>query len=154
VTLIVDIPGRGRLALEYLLLDVSGTLTDRGALLDGVAERLSSLASRLTVRLVSADTFGTLEAIAARLGADAVRLGRTVEKRELVEQLGASLCVVIGNGTNDSAALRAAARGLAGLGPEGFSGEAIQAADMVCRSSLEALDLLLDERALVATLRR
>jgi P-type E1-E2 ATPase len=154
VTLAVDIPGRGLLTLEHLLLDVNGTLADRGVLLDGIAERLSRLAEKLEVRLVSADTFGTLGSIAAELGADSVRLAGSLEKLELVDRLGASMCVVVGNGANDSAALRAAGLGIAVLGPEGASFEAIQAADVVCRSSVEALDLLLDERALVATLRR
>lgn len=154
MTLAVDIPGRGLLTLEHLLLDVNGTLADRGVLLDGIAERLSRLAEKLEVRLVSADTFGTLGSIAAELGADSVRLAGSLEKLELVDRLGASMCVVVGNGANDSAALRAAGLGIAVLGPEGASFEAIQAADVVCRSSVEALDLLLDERALVATLRR
>jgi soluble P-type ATPase len=39
------------------------------------------------------------------------------------------------------------------LGPEGAAAGALRAADVVCASILDALDLLLDERALAATLR-
>jgi len=53
VTLRVDIPGRAPLELEYLLLDVNGTLTDRGTLLGGVAERVSRIREQLDVRLLS-----------------------------------------------------------------------------------------------------
>lgn len=49
--------------------------------------------------------------------------------------------------------LRAARLGIAVIGPEGAASGAIMAADLVCRSVTEALDLLLDERLLVATLR-
>jgi soluble P-type ATPase len=50
--------------------------------------------------------------------------------------------------------LAAAALGIAVLGPEGASSTALRAADVVCPSILHALDLLLDDRALAATLRR
>jgi len=132
---------------------VNGTLGDRGVLLDGVAERLDRLQGALDARLVSGDTFGTLDAIAAQLGLPAFRAQDGGAKLELVEELGSERCVVVGNGTNDALALEAAALGIAVVGPEGASGVAVRAADVVCRSVLEALDLLLEPRALVATLR-
>jgi P-type E1-E2 ATPase len=121
--------------------------------LEGVAERLARLEEALDARLVSGDTFETLDAIAAQLRLPAVRArdGRT--KRTLVEELGSERCVVVGNGTNDVLALEAAALGITVVGPEGASGAAVRAADVVCRSVLEALDLLLEPRALAATLR-
>jgi hypothetical protein len=60
VAVVIDIPGRGVLQLEYLVLDINGTLTDRGRLLDGVATRLAALRERVEPLLVSADTFGTV----------------------------------------------------------------------------------------------
>ncbi len=64
MTLAVAIPGRPEVRLEHLMLDVNGTLTNRGALLDGVQTRVEQLREHLTVHLVSADTFGTLDSIA------------------------------------------------------------------------------------------
>ena len=46
-----------------------------------------------------------------------------------------------------------AALGIAVIGPEGAAGAAVRVADVVCGSILDALDLLLDETALRATLR-
>lgn len=66
---------------------------------------------------------------------------------------GAQRCAAIGNRTNDVAMLSAAALGIAVIGPEGASTAALAAADVVCRSILDALDLLLDDRVIVATLR-
>jgi soluble P-type ATPase len=154
LTISVDIPGRGTLELEHLILDVNGTLTDRGSLLDGVAVRLEWLGERLLSILVSADTFGTLDQIGRELGIEVRRVSAGMDKLRLVESLGATRTVVIGNGTNDVPALEAAALGIAVLGPEGSSTEALRAADVLCRSSVEALDLLLEPRALAATLRR
>jgi P-type E1-E2 ATPase len=153
VTLSADIPGRGRVELDHLLLDVNGTLADRGEPLEGVDARIEALRGRLDVLLLSADTFGTVDAVAGRLGVPVRRVATGAEKAELLGALGAGRCAAIGNGANDAAMLAAAALGLAVLGPEGASAAALASADVVCRSVLEALDLLLDERALVATLR-
>jgi P-type E1-E2 ATPase len=154
VSIELEIPGRGRLEIEHLMLDVNGTLTDRGRLLDDVASALERLQGRLDPLLVSADTFGTLDEIGRDLGVR-TRLVRTGdEKRRLVEELGAGGTTVIGNGTNDAPALEAAALGIAVLGPEGTSADAVRAADVLCRSVVEALELLLDPKTLAATLRR
>jgi P-type E1-E2 ATPase len=153
MTLCVSIPGRADLRLEHLLLDVNGTLTNRGVLLDSVEAGLGRLSDALDIRLVSADTFGTLDAIAERLKVGAVRASRGEDKVRVLDELGRERCAVIGNGANDVPALEAAALGFAVLGPEGASAAALRSADVVCASVVEALDLLLDPRALTATLR-
>jgi P-type E1-E2 ATPase len=154
MTIRIKIPGMAGFELRYLLLDVNGTLSDRGELLDGISERLDRLSQLLELRLVSGDTFGTLDEIAARLALPSTRAADGQAKLRIVEELGARHCVVVGNGSNDAAALRAAALGIAVLGREGASALAIQSADAVCTSIFDAFDLLTDERALFATLRR
>lgn len=150
----VEIPGRGVLALEHLLLDQNGTLTDRGQLIDGVAERLARVGRTLQVFMLTADTFGTLDGLVSELGIDGQRVSSREQKRAFMASLGTERCVAIGNGSNDVPMLRDAALGVAIIGPEGASTAAVAAADIVCRSVLEALDLLSDERVLIATLRR
>lgn len=150
----VTVPGRPRLHLGHLLLDVNGTLTVRGALLPGVAERLDRLRDRLAIRLLTADTFGTLNAVRSDLaGIPADRITRGADKAAVVARLGPDGCAAIGNGANDAAMLAAAALGIAVLGPEGAAPATLLAADVVCRSVTDALDLLLDPRLLAATLR-
>jgi len=153
LTVSVPIPGRAELRLEHLLLDVNGTLTDRGKLINGVEDRLGRLRAMLEIRLVSADTFGTLDAIAERLEVVAVRAPGGEDKLHVLDELGRERCAVVGNGANDVAVLEAAALGLAVLGPEGASAAALRCADVVCASAADALDLLLDPMALSATLR-
>jgi soluble P-type ATPase len=58
----IVIPSRGMLRLEYLVLDVNGTITLDGVLVAGVHERLDELGESLDIWLVSADTQGTLAA--------------------------------------------------------------------------------------------
>jgi soluble P-type ATPase len=153
VTLSVPIPGRGELRLEHLLLDVNGTLTDRGVLIDGVEARIASLREALDIQLVSADTFGTLDAIAVRFGVAAVRAGTGEDKLRVLNEWGHDRSAVIGNGANDVLVLETAAVGFVVLGPEGASAAALRSADVVCASAADALDLLLDPKALSATLR-
>jgi P-type E1-E2 ATPase len=151
--LVVRVPEGPTLELEHLLLDVNGTLTDRGELVEGVSERLQKLRETLRLHLASGDTFGTLEHVAQELDLTPQRVTRGAEKAEILRALGAERCAVVGNGANDVPALETAALGIAVIGPEGASGAAVGAADVVCRSIEEALDLLLDARALAATLR-
>lgn len=153
MSLRVDIPGREPLELAFLLLDLNGTLSDRGALLEGVAERLETLAQKLEVRILSADTFGTLHDIERRLPARGDTVTNGEEKVAILRELGADRCVAIGNGANDALMLREAALGITVLGPEGASGAALSAADLICASILDALDLLREPRTLSATLR-
>ena len=149
----VDIPGRAPLRLEHLVLDVNGTLTRSGVLIDGAAELVRAVAQRAEVHVLSADTFGTAEAIAADLGAAFERITDGNAKRRHVERLGGQRCAAIGNGTNDAEMFEVAALSVAVIGPEGASLTALRTADLVCRSITDALALLLDPRALVATLR-
>jgi soluble P-type ATPase len=153
MTLTAGIPGRAELRLDHVVLDVNGTLTDRGTLLAGVSERVARLRQSLAVHLVSADTFGTLAQIAQTLEASSVRAGSGEDKLRELERLGRERCAVIGNGANDALVLDAAALGIAVIGPEGASAAALRAADVVCGSIADALDLLLDPQALAATLR-
>jgi P-type E1-E2 ATPase len=146
------IPGRP-LEIAHLLLDVNGTVTDRGRLIEGVGERLARMRSEVAIQLVSADTFGTLAETAALLGLEARPTENGEEKRGLVEELGPARCAAVGNGLNDVPMLEAAALAIAIVGPDGASAHAVAAADIVCASIVQALDLLLDERALIATLR-
>lgn len=152
----LDIPGRGILELEDLVLDLNGTIALDGEVLAGVPERLAALSESLTVHLVTADTQGQAAMIAEQLGVKLVLVSpgdEAEQKRSLVERLGAERVVAVGNGANDAGMLQAAALGIAILGPEGLAGEAWQAADVVAGIH-QALDLLLHPRRLVATLRR
>jgi P-type E1-E2 ATPase len=153
MTVRVEIPGADELLLDHLVLDLNGTLADRGVLVVGVEERLLALTEMLEVRVLSADTFGTLQELARRIGLESAAVSSGAEKLRVVEALGAERCAAVGNGRNDVEMLTAVRLGIAVLGPEGASAEALHAADVVCPTILAALDLLLDPRALAATLR-
>jgi P-type E1-E2 ATPase len=153
MTLHVTIPGADDLSLEHLVLDVNGTLTHRGEPIIAALHPIECLRDELELHILSADTFGTAEAIAVSIHAEFLRVASGRDKLEYVESLGAQQCVAVGNGRNDGPMLRAAGLGIAVLGPEGLHLDALTAADVIALSIDEALGLLADARTLTATLR-
>jgi soluble P-type ATPase len=87
------------------------------------------------------------------LGVEAHVTAGADDKVRALESYGANRCVAIGNGANDTEMLAAAALGIAVVGPEGASSAALAAGDVVCNSIVDALDLLIEPRLLIATLR-
>jgi P-type E1-E2 ATPase len=150
---VFEVPGSDSLRLQDLVLDLNGTLSDRGELISGAAERVARLSADLHIHLLTADTLGTAAAVGRELGLSVTRIETGDDKVAFVARLGAESTAAIGNGRNDVAMLRAARLGIAIIGPEGAASSALLAATVVCRSVIDALDLLLDDRLLVATLR-
>jgi len=153
----LDVPGQGSLELEYLVLDLNGTVAVDGEVIPGVAERLSALSASVSILLATADTHGRAGEIGERLGVDlfCIEPGcEAAQKQALVERLGTGRVVAVGNGANDAGMLSSAALGIAVLGPEGLASKALQSADVVAGRIEDALDLLLNPRRLAATLRR
>jgi len=149
----IEIPGARSVELAHVILDVNGTLTVLGELLDGVEDRIGELKQLVDIHLASADSFGTLAGVATRLGVDAITAPDVASKLDRLERLGANQTAHIGNGANDAAALQAAALGIVVLGPEGLSLAALLAGDVVFACINDALDALLDPRRMTATLR-
>ena len=157
----ITIPGRDPLQLQHVVLDVNGTVAAGGRLIDGVKEQLLALLEAgWNVHWITADTRGRQADLDAQMGWPAVRIspeskeGEAEQKASFVRSLGSEKVVAIGNGSNDAAMLRKATLGIAVLGPEGLSTDALLAADAVAPSIHHALNLLLDPSRLVATLRR
>jgi P-type E1-E2 ATPase len=151
--IMLEVPGAEPVRLDHLVLDLNGTLTNRGDLLPGVAERVAELRAQVQVHVVTADTFGAADHLGRSLGMGITKIADGAEKVAFVERLGPWGTAAIGNGANDAAMLRIAALGIAVLGPEGAAAATMLSARIVCASILDALDLLLDTRALAATLR-
>jgi P-type E1-E2 ATPase len=153
----LDIPGRGQLHLEYLVLDVNGTLAVDGKLLEGVASKLWTLRNVLAVHLITADTHGRQAAIDQQLDLQAVRIkpgDEAGQKAAYVRQLGAEKVVAIGQGANDALMLKEAALGMCVMSAEGTAIAALTAADLVVSNILAAFELLEYPARLTATLRK
>ena len=151
------IPGRGAYDIKNLVLDMNGTVGLDGTLIEGVADKLTRLSTKLRLVMVTADTHGGASRVSDDLGLETVILhkgGEAEQKSEFVRSLGAEHSVTIGNGVNDVLMLRESAIGICVIGQEGASTAALVAADVVVTDIRDALDLVLKPQRLVATLRR
>jgi soluble P-type ATPase len=151
----VEVPGRGRLELRQLALDLNGTLATDGQVPADVIDRLRELGQALSVHVFTADTFGT----AASFDAPGIRVvllaagDQVTAKATAVRDLGGAMTVAIGNGMNDEGMLREAALGILVVGPEGAAVRSLLAADLVVASIQDGLDLLRFPMRLIASLR-
>lgn len=149
----IEIPGRHDLELTHALFDFNGTLAIDGALIPGVDHLLSALQQILPCLIVTADTHGTARPMAEALGCDVVIVQSGREKVDLVHQLGSGV-VAIGNGYNDIPMMKAAALSIGVLGPEGLSASMLAVADIVVPHITLAIELLVNPKRIVATLRQ
>jgi len=150
------IPGFGTLRLEHLVLDYNGTLAVDGRPLPGVKTRLQRLARSVRIHVVTADTFGRARAGLRGLNCTLEILesgGEDRAKAAYVRRLGPRRVACIGNGRNDRLMVRMAGIGIAVLQAEGASAEVVAAADLLVPSVTDALDLFLQPRRLIASLR-
>jgi len=153
----VEVPGRSALELHHLVLDLNGTVSTDGELIEGVTGRIAALSDRLRIHLVTADTRGTATHLAQQLRIALHKLPpgkESIQKWAFVQRLGEDQVVAIGNGANDAQMLRAAALGIAVLEAEGLASECLIAADIITPNIQDALDLLLKPQRLLATWRR
>lgn len=153
----IEIPGFKTVTITHIVCDYNGTIAKDGTVLPGIRSLFDKLRERYTLHVITADTFGSVKAQLEGYGARIKVLSsgdHTKEKAEFIAGLGADNCAAMGNGNNDSEMLRAAAIGIAVIGDEGCSKDALLGADMVCQNSADALALFLEPKRLVATLRR
>jgi len=152
----IDIPGYKKLKLKNLVLDYNGTLACDGEMLPGVKARLTELAEKLSIHVLTADTFGKVRSGLKGIPSDLSILPlnrQDVGKRDYVKRLGADCIAAIGNGRNDRLMLKESVLGIAVVLGEGAAIECVTAADVVCCTILSALELLTNPLRLIATLR-
>jgi soluble P-type ATPase len=152
----LTIPGFGRLSLEHLILDYNGTLALDGRLIDGAAARLRELSGLMELHVITADTFGKVREQLEELPVTLTVLppgDQAQAKLGYAWRLGLGRTAAVGNGRNDRLMVAQAALGIAIVGPEGAAVETLREARVACPDILAALDLFLEPKRLVATLR-
>ncbi len=150
----ISIPGRDTLCIEHLVLDYNGTIAVDGSLIEGIQERLQRLLPHVSIHVLTADTYGTVEGQCAPLGLHVEKFPREGAarcKKAVVDRLD-NVCA-IGNGYNDIPMFDAAELAIAVVEGEGMCASLLLHADVLATSISDALDLLLKPDRLRATLR-
>lgn len=153
----INIPGKNILEIYNLLLDYNGTIACDGTIKNSVKDKIISLNNKgLKIYVLTADTHGTVKE-------QCKSLPITIEifdnsnaaeyKGEIVRKLCKENCMSIGNGFNDGKMFKESAISVAVIGNEGCSTKSLLEADIVCTSIDDALNLLLNPKRIIATLR-
>jgi soluble P-type ATPase len=149
----IDIPQRGTLELLHAVFDINGTLAVDGLPIPGTIDHLKQLSLSLSIHLLTAGTHGHLDMLRSVFSFPLRQIQTGEDKVRVVQELGPANVVAFGNGANDAGMLQLAALGIAILGEEGAAITALQAADVLSYSPINAIDLLLQPERLIATLR-
>jgi P-type E1-E2 ATPase len=153
----IEIPGFGTVQVSHLVSDFTGTLSVDGLLLPGVKELLADVSRVLKVHVLTADTFQrasfALKDVECSL---TVLSGNDIDRKKerFVQDLDPEQVIAIGNGANDRLMLKAARIGIAVIEGEGCAVGALVNADIAARNICDALELLLNPKRCLATLRR
>jgi len=152
----IDIPGRPKFELDFLVLDYNGTIAVDGQLIEGLVPLINRLAEKLQVFVLTADTFGSAAQQLNGVNCKLKLIGPEAQdeaKQSFIRELGPGSVVAIGNGMNDALMLKYAALGIAVIQQEGAAAALLLNADLICTSIFDGLALLENTKRLIATLR-
>lgn len=153
----IEIPHYKTLNLKHLVLDYNGTLAKDGTLIEETRALLDALGEHYTIHVITSDTFGTVQAQLEGLDITVKILhsnDHTGEKSNYIQALGIEQCIAVGNGSNDKLMLQNAMLGIVLIGNEGCSTHTLQNSDIICTNISDALELVLNPKRLIATLRQ
>jgi len=147
---------KSKIQITDLILDYNGTLAVDGKLLPGVKDLLIHLSEKLTIHIITADTFGTVQTQLKDIPCCLSILppeNQAEEKLKYLQKTGSHQSICIGNGKNDNLMIKDAVIGIAVIQKEGAVSESIVNADIICTNIVDALELILNPLRLIATLR-
>ncbi|KPU62907.1 HAD family hydrolase [Thermococcus sp. EP1] len=147
----MEIPNYGRIMAKTVIFDLNGTLGVEGKVKADVKELLKELSEKYEIVVLSSDTFGTLKDEFNELD---IKIERVKDGNEKLQKaLEYEPYIGVGNGNNDVRMLENAELAICVIGEEGASVEALLASDIVVKDIKNAINLLLNEKRLIATLR-
>jgi soluble P-type ATPase len=152
----IEIPGWGNIDIENIVIDLNGTIATDGKIASEVRKKITSLSELAKVYILTADTQETANKEILGMNVELIKVPEENSKKgkfEFLSTLNLETTVAIGNGSNDQLALKEAVLGIAVLGDEGVSVSAMKSADIVVENIHNALDLFLEPKRLIATLR-
>lgn len=148
------IPGHEPFDIETLILDLNGTIAIDGKLIDGVKERIEALRESLQILLFSGDTQGTAAGIAKELQIELRLTPDAAAKAAEAQTLDPQTCATIGNGRIDLELFKTVRLRILTIQAEGVCAQTLLESDVITTSILDALDLFLKPKRLVATMRK
>jgi len=156
-TVEINIPNYKKLVIKNIVLDYNGTIAKDGVLKKSIKKLLPLLLKEYSLHIITADTFGSVKKEVVDFDVRVKVLkseNHTEEKAAYIKKLGKKSCVAIGNGNNDALMLKNAGLAIAIIGDEGCATPTLMQSDLVCKSIGDALELFVNKKRLIATLRQ
>ncbi len=152
------IPNYGKITIKNIIFDINGTIQFKGQISDDLVKKIEELKKIYKVYLVSADTRGNLKELAEKIKVSYIKINpvetsEAEEKNRELIRLGKDVTVAVGNGNNDALMLKNSILGITVLGSEGATIKSILNSDVIVPDPISAIDLLLDEKVMIGTLR-
>jgi soluble P-type ATPase len=150
-------PGLPPLEISFILLDFEGTLASDRRVHPKAKDKINLLSKRTKIYILTNEEKIVVEKALKKVKAEIIYLMEgeaSQQKLDLLQKLGASQCVAIGNGADDVPMIGEAGFGISTMGNEGTYSEAMKKADAVFMNILDALDFLLKPLRQRATLGR
>ena len=154
----INIPNYGEITIKNVLFDMNGTIQFEGKISEKLHEKFDILKKFYNVYLISSDTRGNLEDIAKKLDVNYItinsdKIPHEEAKCKVLMTLGEDVTVAVGNGNNDALMLKKALLGLAIIGKEGATTKCVLNSDVLFPDPISAINFLLDDKIMIATLR-
>ena len=153
----IDIPGKGKMKIENLVLDFNGTIAYDGTIKDGIREKIQLLNEKdINIYILTADTYNLAKEQCADLPVELQIFDQdnaAISKREIFNKIDSQTTMTIGNGNNDVELFEESILSVAVVGDEGCAVKAIFSADIITNNIIDAIDLLLNPQRIKATLR-
>ena len=153
----IEIPNFKTLDIKHVVCDYNGTIAKDGSVLPGIKTLFETLSKTYTLHVITADTFGSVHQQLQNYHAQIKVLSsndHSKEKADYITSLGSEYSAAMGNGNNDAQMLKSASIGIAILGEEGCSTDALLSADIMCKDINDALSAFIYPKRLIATLRK
>jgi soluble P-type ATPase len=148
-------PGQDPLEIHFILLDFEGTLSSDRRVHPKAKDKINLLSKRTKIYILTKEEKTLAEETLKKVKAEIVdfKEGKaSQQKLDLLRQLGTIRTVAIGNGIDDAPMIEEAGFSICVMGKEGASSEAMQKADVVFTTIIDALDFLLKPLRQKATL--
>jgi len=151
-----DIPDRS-VEVKNIVFDFNGTIAEDGILIEQIKEKIIELSYKnVNIFILTADTYGTVTEQCRELPVKVEIFNKENSsecKKDIVTKLGYDVTVSIGNGRNDIGMFRKSIISIAVIGKEGCFSKTILESDIVVTNAIDAIDLLLMNNRIKATLR-
>ena len=152
----INIPGYKSVEIRNIVLDYNGTIANNGFLIEGVAESINTISELFNVYVITADTFGTVKKQLEGINCEVTIIPKEKQseaKLNFVKSLNTETTVSIGNGRNDFDMINESVLGITVLQNEGSYTKTLLASDIVCKSIIDAFEIISTPNKLIAVLR-